>query len=91
VVDVAVDIAEGDAATVKIEGATCFYVLTTVAGQELEASVFQNSKEDLAELKAELRGALGEKRVIILLRAGTHMGAVNGWQSLDPAIFAGRL
>lgn len=87
----AVDIDEGDAATVKIEGATCFYVLTVAAGQELEASIFHSTKEDLVELKAELKNALSAKRTIILLRANTSMGVVNRWEALEPGIFAGRL
>jgi hypothetical protein len=88
---VAVDIDEGDAATVQIEGSTCLYVLTVAEGQELEASVFQNTPEDLAELKVELDTAVKARRTIILLRAGTYMGAVKRWESLEPEIFARRL
>ncbi|MGA7476125.1 MAG: hypothetical protein WBW47_02770 [Thermoplasmata archaeon] len=87
----AVDIEEGDAVTVKSEGVTRFYVLTVAAGHELEASVFQHTKEDLVELKAELKNALSVKRTIILLRANASLGVVKRWETLEPGVFAGRL
>ncbi|MGP8158752.1 MAG: hypothetical protein ACLPWO_03990 [Thermoplasmata archaeon] len=87
----AVDIEEGDAAKVPIEGAACFYVVMVTAGRELEASVFQNTHEDLSELRGELENALVAKRTIILLRASTPRGAVERWETLEPAVFAGRL
>ncbi|MGP8016126.1 MAG: hypothetical protein ACLQL8_05330 [Thermoplasmata archaeon] len=83
----AVDIEEGDAVTVKSEGVTRFYVLTVAAGHELEASVFQHTKEDLVELK----NALSVKRTIILLRANASLGVVKRWETLEPGVFAGRL
>lgn len=87
----AVDIDEGDAATVPIEGAVCFYVVAVATGEELEASVFQNTIEDRVELKGELDQALSAKRVIILLRASMRMGAVERWEALEPRVFARRL
>ncbi len=87
----AVDIEEGDAAKVPIEGAACFYVVMVAAGRELEASVFQNTHEDLSELRGELENALVARRTIILLRASTPRGAVERWETLEPAVFAGRL
>lgn len=87
----AVDIEEGDAAKVPIEGAACFYVVMVAAGPELEASVFQNTGDELAELRGELENAMASKRTIILLRASTPRGVVERWESLEPAVFAGRL
>jgi len=88
---VAVDIDEGDAANVPIEGAACFYVVMVAAGPELEASVFQNTHEDLSELRGELENALVAKRTIILLRASTPRGTVERWEALEPTVFVGRL
>ena len=87
----AVDIDEGDAATVPIEGATCLYVLMESTGREMEVSIFHNAKEDLVELKTALRAALGQRRIIILLRADSRGGPLHGWQSLDPGVFVTRL
>jgi hypothetical protein len=87
----AVDIDEGDPVTVQIEGASCFYVLTSASGREMEASVFRNTKEDRKELKEALQSALAAKQIIILLRVATSAGTVGGWQSLEPAAFASRL
>lgn len=89
--NVAVDIEEGNAATVPIGGAACFYVVMAAEGRELEASVFQDTKADLAELKGELESALGAKRTTILLRASAPIGALARWETLDPDAFAKRL
>lgn len=86
-----VDIDEGNAATAKIEGATCYYVLTVAVGRELEMSIYVNEPADLGELRVALEEALKERRATILLRADTHLGAVTGWQTLDPTVFARRL
>ncbi len=86
-----IDIDEGNAATVQIEGATCFYVLTVVVDQELEMSIFASDRAELGELKVDLEEALSAKRATILLRADTQMGVVKGWQTLDPGVFAKRL
>ncbi|MGD0718756.1 MAG: hypothetical protein ABSA15_04165 [Thermoplasmata archaeon] len=86
-----VDIDEGDAATANIEGAACYYVLTVAVGRELEMSIYVNDKADLCELRVALEEALREKQATILVRADTPMGAVEGWQALDPGVFVKRL
>ncbi len=88
---VAVDIDEGGANTVRIEGASCSYVLSVVARAGLEVSVYANSRADLSELKEALATALAQKRPIVLLRAEASTGGVNRWQALEPDVFVPRL
>ena len=86
------DIEEGDAASVKIDGAACFYVLNEATGRELEVSIYRNTREDLADLRTALEGALRAKRIVILLRSTADaLGPASRWETLDPAVFAGRL
>jgi hypothetical protein len=57
----------------------------------LEANVFQDTRENLVELKAELKNVVSTKRTIILLRSNTSNGVVEQWETLEPGVFAGRL
>jgi hypothetical protein len=88
---VAVDIDEGGADSVKIQGASCVYVLSVVVHGGLEVSVFDNSTTDLTELKEALKTALNDRCQVVLLRADTPPGGVKRWQSLEPEIFVPRL
>lgn len=87
----AIDIDEGGAKTVPIEGARCTYVLSVVAPDGLEVSVFDNSPTDLGELKEALAAAVAEKRPTVLLREDLAPGGSRHWLALEPELFAARL
>lgn len=86
-----VDIEDGNAATVDITGTPCVYVLSVIVDKDLEMSLYSNDASDLGELKTALEEALRAKQAMILLRADTPGGVLQGWKSLDPVAFAPRL
>jgi hypothetical protein len=90
-IHLAVDIEDGDAGKVQIDGAACCYVLTVVVDKELEMSVYTNDKPDLVELRAALEEGLSARRALILLRAESATGTLKGWQALDAKPFVARL
>jgi hypothetical protein len=88
---VAIEVKKGDAETVKVEGATCFYVLSYSTARGPTVALIGNGPEDRRELRSLLEAALAAGASPVLLRAGTFMGKVQGWQSLDPSAFVGSL
>lgn len=79
-----VDIDEADAETAKLGGLGIYFVLSAVTGEGLEVSVYDGSPSDLAELRAALEEALGQKHQIVLLRSEAPEAMSVRWSVLDP-------
>lgn len=87
----AVDVDEVDTKTVQIVGKEYQYVLSVVGHEGLEVSVYESSRDDLAELKREIEHSLTAKSPVVLIRTDSSHSASNAWEALSPRLFAARL